>query len=104
MMMSAGSSFMSERLHHPSERLMMMSAMILKARTATFDDDFGETSFHERAVGPPERASDDDVGAELDGFGDDVGGASLHQRAAAPPERASDDDVGGEFDGQRCDF
>ena len=73
MMMSAGPSFMSERLHHPSERLMMMSAMILKARTATFDDDFGETSFHERAVGPPERASDDDVGGEFDGQGCDFG-------------------------------
>ena len=56
------------RLHQPSERLMMMmSAMSLTARIATFDDDVGGTFLHERAVGPPERASDDDVGGEFDG-------------------------------------
>ena len=53
-----GPPFMSDRLHHPTERLMMMSAMSLTARTATFDDDVGGASLHERAVGPP----DDDVG------------------------------------------
>ena len=104
MMMLAGPPFMSERLHHLSERLMMMSAMSLTARTATFDDDVGGVFLHERAVGPPGRASDDVSAASLTAraviFDDDVGGAILHERAAAPPERAPDDDVGGKFDGQ----
>ena len=71
MMMSAGPSSKSERLDHPNERLMMMSAASLTARAAIFDDDVGRTCLHERAAAPPERASDDDVGVGFDGQGRD---------------------------------
>ena len=67
MMMSAGPSSTSERLHHPNECLMMVPAASLTTRAAIFDDDVLVTSLHERAVATPERASDDDVGHEFDG-------------------------------------
>ena len=67
MMISAGPSSTSEGLHHPNERLMMMSAAGLTARAAIFDDDVGGTSLHERAAAPPERASDGDVSGEFGG-------------------------------------
>ena len=71
MVMSAGPSSTSERMDHPNERLMMMSAASLTARAAIFDDDVGGTFLHERAAAPLERACDDDVGGEFDGQGCD---------------------------------
>ena len=71
MMMSAGPSSKSERLDHPNERLMMMSAASLTARAAILDDDVGGTSLHKRAAAPPERAPDEDVDCKFDGQGGD---------------------------------
>ena len=71
MMMSAGPSSTSEGLHHPNERLMIMSAASLTARAVIFDDDVGGAALHERAAAPPERASDGDVGGEFGGRGAD---------------------------------
>ena len=45
--------------------------MSLTARTSTFDGDVGGAFLYERADGPPERASDDDVGGEFEGQGCD---------------------------------
>ena len=69
MMMSAGPPSTSERLHHPNERLMVMSAASLAAKTPIFNDDAGKAFLYERAAAPPERASDDDVGGEFAGQG-----------------------------------
>ena len=71
MMMSAGPSSTSERLHHPNERLMVMSAASLAAKAPIFNDDASGAPLHERAAAPPERASDDDVGDGFDGQGRD---------------------------------
>ena len=65
MMMSAGPSSKSERLDHPNERLMMMSATGLTARAAIFDDDVGGTSLHERAAAPPDGGEFDDQGCNF---------------------------------------
>ena len=108
MMISARPPSTSERLDHPNERLMMMSAASLTARAAIFHDDVGGTSLHERAAAPPGRAhvmmSAASLTARAAIFDDDVGRTCLHERAAAPPERVSDDDAGGEFHGQGYDF
>ena len=71
MMMSAGPSSTRARLHHPNERLMVMSAASLAAKAPIFNDDASGASLHERAAAPPERASDDDVGGGFDGQGGD---------------------------------
>ena len=69
MMMSAAPASTSERLHHPNERLMMMSAASLTARGTVFDDDVGGAFLHERAAALPERVSDDGASGEFDDQG-----------------------------------
>ena len=71
MMMSAGPSSTSERLHDPNERLMMISAASSTGSAAIFNDDVGGAFLNERAAVPPERASDGDVGGEFGGQGAD---------------------------------